>query len=178
MAKTETKDKISQEGGTGTVRKVSGGFLIMAALVLVCVFFTHTVLLVGVGLIPTFVAFIIDRSPQKYATLCVGGLNISGVFPYLLDLWIGSNDMTMARAIVTDPYSLMIMYATAGFGWMLYLALPPVLASILMILAQKKVAQLRTQQREILEEWGDGIVTLAHQDGGHDAPPHEPDRHG
>ena len=175
MAKTETKDKKNGGAAPGNARKASGGLLLALVFVLICIFYTASVMVIAIGMIPTLVAFVVDRSPHKYATLCVGGLNLSGVFPYLLDLWaMGAGDMSMARTIVTDPYSLMVMLATAGFGWIVYLALPPAVATVMMILSQKKVAQLRAQQREILEEWGEGIIAVPDQNGGAEAARGEP----
>jgi len=46
-----------------------------------------TVMLIFFGLLPSIVAGIIDRSEQKYAMFCVFGMNISGLFPYLMDIW-------------------------------------------------------------------------------------------
>ena len=77
------------------------------------------------GMLPTLVAFIIDRSPRNYAMYCVGGMNFSGVFPYLLDLWTGNHEFNTAIDILTDVFNLLVMYSGAGFGWMLFMAIPP-----------------------------------------------------
>ena len=77
------------------------------------------------GMLPTLVAFIIDRSPRNYTMYCVGGMNFCGVFPYLLDLWTGNDDFSAATEILTDVFSLLVMYSGAGFGWMLFMAIPP-----------------------------------------------------
>ncbi len=115
-----------------------------------------TVILVLLGMLPTIVALIIDRSKHKSSTLCVGGMNFSGVFPYLLELWTGAN--TSAIAIITDIYKLLVMFAAAGFGWMLFLAIPPVVGAFLTVMSQRRVAQLRSNQKNIIEEWGEGVA--------------------
>ena len=110
------------------------------------------------GMAPTWVAFIVDRTREKYATFCVAGLNACGVFPYLLDLWSGSHSINQAINVMTDPFSLIVMYSAAAFGWMMFITVPPVITSLLGVMAQKKVSSLRTQQRKLIEEWGESVA--------------------
>ena len=124
-----------------------------------------TVMVVGLGMLPTVVAGIVDRSEQKYATCCVGGMNFSGVFPYLLDLWTGFHTFEAASDILTDVFALVVMYGTAGFGWMVFIGVPPVIATFLTVLAQRRVSQLRASQRNVVEEWGEGVAKAAEQAG-------------
>ena len=117
-----------------------------------------TVMLLFFGMLPALVAAIIDRSSQRYSTFCVGGMNLCGVFPYLLDLWSGPTDIASAVDIFTNVFALMLMYSAAGFGWMLYLALPPVVVALLQVMAQRRIAQCRELQNGLIEEWGDDVA--------------------
>lgn len=128
---------------------VAVGGLLIISLPTVMVFFF--------GMLPTIVAWIVDRSKEKYATFCVMGMNLSGVFPSLLDLWSGSHTIAGASEILTDVFSLVVMYGSASFGWMLYTAMPPMVASVLNVMAQRKVSLLRAQQRKLIEEWGEAV---------------------
>ena len=117
-----------------------------------------TVILVFFGMLPTFVALIVDRTRQKYAVFCVGGMNFSGVFPYLLDLWAGEHTIGSAMEVLTDVFSLLLMYGAAGFGWMIFIAIPPVVGAFLTVMAQRRVSQLRRDQKELIEEWGEDVA--------------------
>jgi hypothetical protein len=117
-----------------------------------------SVMLLFIGMLPTLVAFLVDRTPKRYSTFCVGGLNFSGVFPSLLDLWTGTNEVSAAIDIMIDPFRLTVMYGAAAFGWMLFMVVPPVVGAFLAVSAQRKVAQLRTAQRELIAEWGPEIA--------------------
>jgi len=117
-----------------------------------------TVLMIVVGMPPTVVAWIIDRSHQKSATYCVAGMNFCGLFPYLMDLWVGVHSMKAASAIVTDVFALLAIYGAAAFGWVIYITIPPVVSTFLTVMAQRRVAQLRTLQRQIIDEWGEGVA--------------------
>ena len=77
-----------------------------------------TVMLLFFGLLPSFVALITDRSDGKYAMFCVLGLNFSGLFPFLANLWFKTDSIDAATNILTDVFSLFIIYGAAGFGVM------------------------------------------------------------
>ena len=115
-------------------------------------------ILLALGLSPTVVAFIVDKSKSKYAAFSVGGMNVAGVTPSLLELWNGKNNVSAAMDILTDPFDLAIMFAGAGFGWMLYLVIPPVVSGLLTVIAHHRITQLRTEQKKLIKEWGEGIA--------------------
>lgn len=117
-----------------------------------------TVIIVFFGLLPTIVAYIIDRTDRRSATSCVGGVNFCGVFPFLMQLWSGDNSIDMSIRILTDVFSLAVMYGAAAFGWMIFMTLSPVIAAFLSVMAQHKVSNLRTTQRQLIEEWGEDVA--------------------
>lgn len=119
-----------------------------------------TVIVIFFGLLPTLVAYIIDRSKSKAATFCVGGINFVGVFPYVISLWTERNTIDAAMAIVSDLFAMLVMYSAAAFGWLLFLAMPTVVSSFVLVLQQRKVAQLRAEQKELIEEWGPEVAAL------------------
>ena len=86
-----------------------------------------TVVLIFFGLMPSIVALVIDRTEGRYATFCVLGMNFSGLFPFLTDVWFQVHTTDMAIRIMTNVFNLLIIYGSAGFGWVLYMALPPVI---------------------------------------------------
>lgn len=120
-----------------------------------------SVVLLFFAMLPTLVRYIADRTPQKYATFCVGGMNFCGTFPALLELWTGSNTVSGAFNILTDVFSLAIIYGSAAFGWLVYMAVPPVFGAALTVMAQRRTQHLRAIQERLVEEWGEGLATSA-----------------
>lgn len=120
-----------------------------------------TVILVFFGLLPTLVAFIIDRSPGKSTTFCVGGMNFCGLLPWLLDLWSGSNTISAAMIIMTNPFALLVIFGAAAVGWAFYMTIPQIVVSVLTVTSQHKVSVLRTEQKSMIEEWGAEVVPQA-----------------
>ncbi len=121
--------------------------------------FPGLVMLFLFGMLPTLVAFWIDRTPQKYSAYCLGALNFSGVFPSLLELWTGKNNVAQAWEIISaDPFNMAIMYGSAGVGMALYIFLPSLIVAFMTVIAQHRIADLRARQRELVKVWGTDIT--------------------
>ena len=120
--------------------------------------FPQVFILLIVGLSPSVVAFLIDRTPKKYATFCVGGMNISGVFPAFLNLLNGDNSIAGVTSILTNPFEMTFIFAAAGLGWLIYFAFPPVLKSLLTILAQHRISILEGRTETTYKRLGEGIA--------------------
>ncbi|HIM43138.1 MAG TPA: acyl-CoA synthetase [Rhodospirillales bacterium] len=127
-----------------------------------------TVVLIFFGLMPSIVALVIDRTEGRYATFCVLGMNFSGLFPFLTDVWFQVHTTDMAIRTMTNVFNLLIIYGSAGFGWVLYMALPPVITTFLSAMSQRRVAELREKQAQIIEEWGESVTTILDSEEGED----------
>jgi len=143
------------------MRVVVWALIIIVMLLLVAL---PTVLFLSFTMLPAVVALIVDRTDEKSATFCVGGLNLCGVFPYLLALWLQDNTLDQSLRLLTDVFVLAVIYGAAGMGWMLYLSLPPVFASFIQVMSQRRLQQLRATQKTIIEEWGEEVIRDADLD--------------
>ena len=161
------------DGKSVKTRKLSDSslkpLLWVVLLSIILVKFPESIILLLVGLLPTMVAFIIDKSSGKYATLCVGAMNIAGTSPSIFMLWAGQNSFAQAIQIITNVFDLVIMYGAAGFGWILYIIIPSAVRTLLNIIAQRRISRLRNLQRDLISEWGkkvaDRPVTETSQEG-------------
>ena len=128
-----------------------------------------TIIVIGVGMIFSITSFFTDRTDQKYGFFCISSLNFAGLFPYLMDLWSGNHNMQGALDIITDVFALAIMYGSAAGGWIIYNVIPPVITSFMTVLTERRLSALRSNQRRIIDEWGDE-VTMGIRAPGADAP--------
>lgn len=133
---------------------------ILLVLTFMAVIAAPTMIILFFGMLPTLVASIIDRTKQKSATFSVGAINFIGVFPYVINLWTDFNSVDRALSVVGDIFSLLVMYSAAAFGWLLFLALPSVISSFVIVMQQRKVALLRGEQKDLIEEWGAEVAAL------------------
>ncbi|MDV7339383.1 acyl-CoA synthetase [Terasakiella sp. A23] len=153
MAKVAAKKRGS--GGSGLMLL---GFMALFAAVILLLVSMASLVLVCFGLLPTFVAVLIDRSPQRFAFFSVFAMNFAGIFPFLLDLWMGSNSMSVAIDSLTDVFSLFTMYGLAALGWVLFAVTPPIVTTVMTFIAQRRVAILRAKQKKLLQEWGEDVT--------------------
>lgn len=117
-----------------------------------------TVIVLCIGMIPTAVAYIVDMTPGRYATRCVAGLNIAGVVPFLDRLWASSNDVYSAVGIVTDVFAWLAFYVASGIGWLLFMSLPGIVASLKTYNATRRAHALRERLVELEHEWGRDVT--------------------
>ncbi|MFH1804542.1 MAG: hypothetical protein ABID63_06605 [Pseudomonadota bacterium] len=135
------------------------GVAVIASAVLLFMVALPTFVMLAVGLLPSMVAFMFDRGPGRYMSRCIFGLNFSGVAPYILEVWQnGGQTVSVATQQLIDPLTISIMYGAAGLGWIMYLAMPPIVANILNLAAQRRMSELRKRQRELIKSWGDSLI--------------------
>jgi len=111
-----------------------------------------------VGMLPSLVAAIVDRTPEKRAAICVAGTNLSGVFPFLVPLWTGPHTLNAANEVLTNVFALSAMLGAAAFGWVLFICVPTVVTAVMTVMDQRRVEQLRATQRKLIGDWGEDIA--------------------
>ena len=107
---------------------------------------------------PTIVAYIVDKSNGKFAFFSVGAMNLTGITPGLIKLWKGENTVSAAIDILSNPFDLLIIFAAAALGWLIYLGLPPVIRGLLTIISKHRITNLKMEQKRLVKEWGDGVA--------------------
>lgn len=141
-------------------RTPSGGLIASFVLVfmILSVFALPMLVAFGVGMLPTLVAAITDRDPEKLAPLAIGPLNFAGTLAVMLDIFQGGNSMAAMGSTLSSPFNWLIMYGAAGIGWSLYVALPGFTSQIVARRAEQQIEELVQRQREIVSEWGPEVA--------------------
>ncbi|MSO98850.1 MAG: hypothetical protein EXR11_11640 [Rhodospirillaceae bacterium] len=119
-----------------------------------------TIVVLSVAMMPTGVAFLIERGKGYYAGVTVGALNLAGAAPYLTDLWVKNHTVDGAIDIITNVWAYMIMYSAALFGWAVYSTMPAVVGSFIAMTAGRRIQALRDQQKELVQKWGPDVETV------------------
>ncbi len=130
--------------------------LFVGAVVTAIVFLPSTILLFT-GMVPTLVAFIIDKSRLKLKFLTVGCMNLAFCFPYWLDLVMGAHSVEKALEIIT-PQSLIRMYLGAIMGYALEWVC---VVSTVYFTRQRNRAMLKKYKKDkdkMVEKWGKEVT--------------------
>ena len=119
-----------------------------------------TVIVLSVALVPTAVAFIMERKKGWYGGLTVGAMNLAGAFPYLMDLWFKGHTVDNATGIITSVLAWASFYGSAAIGWAIYAVTPNVVSSFMAMTAGRQITTLRARQRELVQTWGPDVEII------------------
>jgi hypothetical protein len=130
-------------------------FMIIAVIGL---FTLPTILVLGIGMLPTLGALITDRRKETYATLCVGAMNFTGVLPFMIQLWTEDHSYEHAFRVIAQPVTWLVMYGAAALGWAIYFVAPGIVGMFIGMRTEQRIQRLRRRQRDLVEEWGPGVA--------------------
>lgn len=128
--------------------------LLLMFLALAAGLFLPTSVLLITGMIPTFVALLVDQDPDKYAAITVAPVNFCGILPSAIALWSGENTLPQALRLLSEPVNWLTMYGAAAIGWMLFFAIPPIIATFVVRRHEGEISRLTEHQEKLAEEWG------------------------
>lgn len=130
----------------------------LLVLALASAFALPTVVILTIGMLPAWVAFMVDPRPEKAAGKCVLSLNIAGVAPYLVELWTaGQGGMDNAFFMLTDPMTWLVIYGAATIGWLIYFMMPYLVGAVIEMRADRRKGKLADLRKKLIEEWGEDI---------------------
>ncbi len=148
--------------GQAQQEKAKGGgsgkpvMTILIMLPVVVVLLPSCIVLV-VNMAPTIVAYMVDKSREKYLAITVGLLNICGTLPALAGLWQEGQSYDAAFDISASPFYWLMSYGAAAIGWVIYLGLPPILGHYYGITSQARLHNHQSKQQILVESWGEEV---------------------
>jgi hypothetical protein len=140
----------------------AGGSAVKTALIMftvivigICVLPYGVLLLVG--MVPSFVAWMIDQREEKNAAMSVSIMNLCGVIPLFLALFAKGSTLTAAITLIREPVNMLTMYGAAGLGWLLIMAMPPVMGFLFNIQSAETIRKLEARKEKLIAEWGENM---------------------
>ena len=121
------------------------------------VIFRPTAVLLAVGLIPTLMTLLFDRTPEKFGVLCIGSLNLAGLYPILMPLWTKGHTMENAMKTLGDPTTGAVILGAAGVGCIIYFATPPIVSIALRYKIGHEIGDLEQRQKDLVAYWGEAL---------------------
>lgn len=131
--------------------------LVVALSVGICIFFSKTVLLIGVSMLPTGVAYLIDTHPRRYTAKTVGWTNFAGAVIVAMEMWTTDGSWSSTFDVLGDPLNWVIMLGSAGVGWVLQSTVPGMVLRYLNISLEMRRRSLHERQEELEKEWGTDV---------------------
>lgn len=153
MAKKEKGDKKKKKKG-GTMSTI---FLIVISLAMIVVFHTGFIFFM-IGLMPSIVAFYLDRTRSRTTFHTVLACNLSGVIPFMAQMLKEGPTGGYTTELMSDGGNWLIIGASAGFGWVLVYAAPLFAQFIITMFHQGQIMRFETLQNRIVEDWGTEVA--------------------
>lgn len=131
-------------------------FLLWLSPIPLIFFAASSVALIIVGMLPTFVAAVVDRREEKYTAYTVGGFNLCGVLPFLAQLWDRHNgaNITALYSLAVNPFVWFAIYGSAAIGWLAFTWIPRIVIRVSAVRDRQRLAGMMRRQEALIEEWG------------------------
>lgn len=131
-------------------------FLLLLLLAVAMITTLPIMVVLIVGLLPTFTLMIIDgKNINKL--IVVGCFNLAGVFTYMFNVM---NNATLDNAmfIFSDIFNMILMLGSAGVGLIVYYEVPQLFIYIARTSNQKQINNIDNKVEKMKEVWGSDII--------------------
>jgi hypothetical protein len=142
-----TKEKkVSSKKGKST--------LLLCGMILTAVVILPTTVIFFIGMLPTIVIRLADKSAEKSRVLTIGFMNFAACFPIWFQMLQAGHKFDIALSFIANPFNIVIMYGGALIGYMIEWGLSGLVAGLMVQRGQKRLETIKKNQEEIIERWG------------------------
>jgi len=159
MAKGDKKEKKEKKRGSAKVTI----FMVIFSLIMIVVFQTGYIFFL-MGMLPTIIAFYVDRSRSHNKFQTVMACNLSGIIPIMARMLMEKKSATITTELMSDPMNWLIIYASAAFGWMLVFMAPLFAQFLISMFHQGQIARFQNLQDRIVRDWGPEVENIFPKD--------------
>jgi membrane associated rhomboid family serine protease len=110
------------------------------------------------ALVPSVVARIVDTHPNRYLTFTVLGLNLVGSLYFVHQVLTLGNDLEVVARVLQDSIGWLAALSGAGCGWLLYLAVPPLIGKAAEAQSAMRLRRVHKDQTQLINEWGEVVA--------------------
>jgi hypothetical protein len=120
------------------------------------VFLQKAMVFVLVAMLPSFIAWIIDRQPRKPMFFTVLALNFAGFFPYFMQIVTSQSLAYGTEEMMQNVEAWVVIYGASSAGWLMVLAGPSVCLWLVRFYYRQRAKGMEAEKKELVQEWGIG----------------------
>lgn len=132
--------------------------ILLAVFMVASVVFLPITAIVFVGMLPTVMARLTDRSKERTRALTVGFLNFAGCFPFLYQLVETGLKLENSLAILSDPMTIVIIYTSALIGYGVDWLVTTAVAGFMVQKGKNRLEAIRKAQDNLVRQWGNEVT--------------------
>lgn len=110
------------------------------------------------ALVPSVVARIVDTHPNRHLTFTVLGLNLVGSLYFVHQVLTMGNSLEVVALVLRDSIGWLAALSGAGCGWLLFLAVPPLIAKMAEAQSGLRLRRVHRDQTQLINEWGEVVA--------------------
>lgn len=134
------------------------GQILLIVAMLLCVLFSAVAVIMVIGMIPTIVASIVDRSEGRMRAMAIGAINFAGCAPFMIEVFKKGNNMETAITYITQPRTIVVMYFAAAMGYLIDWAMTGIVSSIMVQRTKGRLRDIQKLQKELTDQWGPEVT--------------------
>src|SRR5690606_18103866 len=132
---------------------------VLAALLLpVAIVMLPSFVVLAIAMVPTVVAWMVDRGGRRHLAATVCSLNLAGSLYMLMALWQQQHDLPHALEVLRDVYGWLVAYGAAAMAYALHYVMPSLADAVLRLRAERRLAALERDMAALVEEWGQAVA--------------------
>ena len=151
-------DKKAEDKNKAKKSSKMHGYFIMLFIVILCIVFAPTMVVISVGMVPFYVAFFVDPSKLKFKAITVGCFNFLGTLPFLYSLWSRSNSLDAALEILFDPITMVMIYCAAAVGYLVDWAVVSGVSAFMYNRGSARLKFISKRKKVLVERWGEEVA--------------------
>ena len=132
--------------------------LLLLLLFPAAIFLAPIAIVIVAALVPSMVARIVDTHPNRYLTYTVFGLNLVGSLYFVHRVLTMGNDLEVVAMVLQDSIGWLAALSGAGCGWLLFLAVPPLIAKVAEAQSGLRLRRVHRDQTQLINEWGEVVA--------------------
>ncbi|WP_374383822.1 hypothetical protein [Dongia sp.] len=131
--------------------------VIAIPVLLIALVFLPSAIVIGVGMIPTIVARVVDTSPGKRLTVTVGGFNLLGCLYFLHKIWAAGQGMGDIQPTLMNSFGWLSALVGAGVGWIVFGFMPVIIGKFAETQTALRLRSITKDQERLVEDWGESV---------------------
>ncbi|CAN0595958.1 unnamed protein product [Ectocarpus sp. 12 AP-2014] len=105
------------------------------------------------AMLPTVFAIFFDKNSHRCLSATICSFNLIGVMPYLIRMWESSSVDYVAKQILADVGTWMIIYGAAFIGQLLYASMPLLVVKLYSAKINIKIAKYEKKHKALYDQW-------------------------